>query len=554
MCEVLSIERTKASFPLWGRGAFTFVNDLKRRVSMSFSKPNRSAATVTTTRVETAPVSGICVTCLDGCEGPCEIGRSALKGREMIYPQPFGKITAGADKDYPVDFSHFNIQGTCVGAVGVEADPDVATFPAVDCTAAVGADGSIQMDFPIITGAVGSTDVARINWEDMAAGAAISGIILVAGENICGMDPQAEFSNGKIAKSPEMERRVSTYKRWYDGKGGLVVQANVEDTKLGVPEYVIEKLGVEIFELKWGQGAKDIGGEVKLPSIERAMQLKERGYIVLPDPTNPAAQKAFKSGGISDFERHSRLGMVEEESFLKAVEYFRSVGAKYVTLKTGAYRPADLARAIKYSSEAKIDLLTIDGAGGGTGMSPWRMMNEWGIPTVELECLTYQMCERLAAKGAYIPPIAVGGGLSMEDHMFKVLALGAPHVKAVLFGRAIMTAGMVGKTHGRMMAEKMELEGEDPADGYVKLFAVGSQLRERLGKDFNELPPGAIGIYSYIDRLRQGLQQLMAGERKFALKYIDRGDLVALTREAADVSGIPYVMESDKEEIDKILG
>ncbi len=521
---------------------------------MTFSKPNRSAATITSTRVESAPISGICVTCLDGCEGPCEIGRSALKGREMIYPQPFGKVTAGADKDYPVDFSHFNIQGTCVGAVGVEADPDVATFPAVDCTTAAGADGSIEMDFPIITGAVGSTDVARINWESMAAGAAISGIILVAGENICGMDPEAELRDGKVVKSPEMERRINIYKRWYDGKGGLVVQANVEDTKLGVPEYVIEKLGVEIFELKWGQGAKDIGGEVKLPSIERAMQLKERGYIVLPDPTNPAAQEAFKAGGISDFERHSRLGMVEEDSFLKAVEHLRSVGAKYVTLKTGAYRPADLARAIKYSSEAKIDLLTVDGAGGGTGMSPWRMMNEWGIPTVELECLTYQMCERLAAKGAYIPPIAVGGGLSLEDHMFKVLALGSPHVKAVLFGRAIMTAGMVGKTHGRMMAEKMELEGEDAADGYVKLFAVGTQLKERFGKEFNELPPGAIGIYSYIDRLRQGLQQLMAGERKFALKYIERNDLVALTRDAADVSGIPYVMESDREEIDKILG
>jgi len=472
----------------------------------------------------------------------------------MIYPQPFGKVTAGADKDYPVDLSHFNIQGTCVGAVGVEADPDVATFPAVDCTAAVGADGGIKMDFPVVTGAVGSTDVARINWEDMAAGAAISGIILVAGENICGMDPQAEFSNGKVVKSPEMERRVDIYKRWYDGKGGLVVQANVEDTKLGVPEYVIEKLGVEIFELKWGQGAKDIGGEVKLPSVERAMQLKERGYIVLPDPTNPAAQAAFKAGGISEFERHSRLGMVDEEAFHKAVEQLRSVGAKYVTLKTGAYRPADLARAIKYSSDAKIDLLTIDGAGGGTGMSPWRMMNEWGIPTVELESLTYQMCERLAAKGAYIPPIAVGGGLSLEDHMFKVLALGAPYVKAVLFGRAIMTAGMVGKTHGKMISEKMELEGEDAADGYVKLFGVGAQLRERLGKEFDKLPPGAIGIYSYIDRLRQGLQQLMAGERKFALQYIERNDLVALTRQASEVSGIPYVMDSDKEEVDKILG
>jgi glutamate synthase domain-containing protein 2 len=521
---------------------------------MSLSQPNRSAATLTTTRVEVAPVSGLCVTCLDGCEGPCEIGRSALKGREVIYPQPFGKITAGSDKAYPADFSHFSIQGTCVGAIGVEADPDVATFPAVDCSTKLGADGGIKLDFPVFTGAVGSTDIARINWEDMAVGAAISGVIIIAGENICGMDPQAEFSNGKIAKSPEMERRVNAFKQWYDGKGGIIVQANVEDTKLGVPEYVIEKLGIEIFELKWGQGAKDIGGEVKLRSIERALQLKERGYIVLPDPTNPAAQEAFKQGGISEFERHSRLGMVDEEAFHKEVKRLRGLGAKYVTLKTGAYRAADLARAIKYSSDAKIDLLTIDGAGGGTGMSPWRMMCEWGIPTVQLECLTYQMCERLKAKGAYIPPIAIAGGLSLEDHLFKAIALGAPYVKAICLGRALMTAAMVGKTHGKLMAEKMELEGEDVEEGYLKLFAVGTQLKERFGNDFGKLPPGAIGMYSYIDRMHQGLQQFMAGARKFALKHIDRNDLVALTREVADVSGISYVMEHDQTEIDQILG
>ncbi len=521
---------------------------------MSFSKPNRSAATVTTTRVEPAPSSGICATCLDGCEGPCEVGRSALKGREMIYPQPFGKITAGAEKDYPVDFSHFNIQGTCVGAIGVEANPDVATFPAVDCATALGAEDSIKMDFPVFTGALGSTEIARVNWEDMAAGAAISGVIVVAGENICGMDPHAEFKNGKIVKSPEMERRIEAFKRWYNGKGGIIVQANVEDAKLGVPEYVIESLGVEIFELKWGQGAKDIGGEVKLPSLERAIQLKERGYIVLPNPSDPSTQVAFKAGGITEFERHSRLGMVDEETFYDSVKHLRNIGAKYVTLKTGAYRPADLARAIRYSSEAKIDLLTIDGAGGGTGMSPWRMMNEWGIPTVQLECLAYQICERLREKGAYIPPIAIAGGFSLEDHIFKALALGAPHVKAICLGRAMMTAAMVGKTHGRLMAEKMELEGEDIEEGYLRLFVVAAQLKERFGKDFRKIPAGAIGMYSYIHRLRQGLQQLMAGARKFALQYIDRNDLVALTRDAADVSGIPYVMESDQEEVNKILG
>ncbi|MBW1671599.1 MAG: FMN-binding glutamate synthase family protein [Deltaproteobacteria bacterium] len=519
---------------------------------MSFSKPNRSAATLTSTRVTPAPGSGLCVTCLDGCKGPCEVGRSAIKGKQVIYPSPFGRITAGSEKDYPTDFSHFNIQGTAVGAVGIEADSDIATFPAVDTTTAVGADGSIKLDFPVFTGAVGSTDIARINWEDVAIGAAISGVLVVAGENICGMDNDAEFKRGKISKSPEMERRVNAFRKWNSGAGGIIIQANVEDTKLGVPEYVIEKLGIEIFELKWGQGAKDIGGEVNVHSLDKALELKKRGYIVLPDPAREANQETFRAGGFKAFERHSRLGMVEEEAFHNSVKHLRSTGAKYVTLKTGAYRPADLARAIKYSSDAKIDLLTIDGAGGGTGMSPWRMMNEWGIPTVQLECLAYQMCQRLSAKGAYIPPIAIAGGLSLEDHIFKAIALGAPYVKAVCLGRAILTASMVGKTNGKLMIDKM-LEGEKIEDKYMSLFAVSAQLKEKFGKDFGKLPPGAIGMYSYIDRLKHGLQQLMAGARKFALKYVDRNDLMTLTREAAEVSGISYVMDADAEEVDRIL-
>jgi len=77
------------------------------------------------------------------------------------------------------------------------------------------------------------------------------------------------------------------------------------------------------------------------------------------------------------------------EQFVSEAERLRGLGAKYISLKTGAYRPADLARAVKCASEAKVDLLTVDGSGGGTGMSPWRMMNEWGIPTVYIESLLY---------------------------------------------------------------------------------------------------------------------------------------------------------------------
>ena len=139
-----------------------------------------------------------------------------------------------------------------------------------------------------------------------------------------------------------------------------------------------------------------------------------------------------------------------------------------------------------------------------------------------------------------------------------------------------MTAAMVGNTQANLLKKKMEKDIEK--DGtvihhfdqeskkgspYVKkgdwihmedLFVTTPKLKEKYGKDFKLIPPGALGLYTYIDRLTQGLQQLMAGARKFALKHIDRNDIFALTREAAEISGISYVMDSDKEEVDKILG
>ncbi|MFB0506599.1 MAG: FMN-binding glutamate synthase family protein [Thermodesulfobacteriota bacterium] len=522
---------------------------------MTFAKPNASAATITRNRVTPSPISGICVTCLDGCPGPCEVGRSALRGREILYPQPFGKVTAGSEKDYPVDFSHFNIQGSCVGALGVEADSDRATFPSVDIATELGGETKIRMKVPYFTGALGSTEIARVHWESMAVAAAISGTIVVVGENVCGMDPDAEFKNGHIRRSPELERRVRVFKNWYDGYGGISVQYNVEDGRLGVPEYALEKLGVDIIEPKWGQGAKDIGGEVKLPSLERALQLKNRGYIVIPDPEDPVIQEAFGQGDFKEFERHSRLGMVDEESFLREVERLRKIGAKYISLKTGAYRPADLARAVKCASDAKIDFLTVDGAGGGTGMSPWRMMNEWGIPTVQIECLLYQYLRRLTEKGAFIPGCAIAGGISLEDHVFKALALGAPYIKAICLGRASMTAAMVGNTVGKMI-KKGKVPGELAKYGtdVEHLFVLATKLKERFGRDFQEIPTGTIGMITYFDRLNAGLQQIMAGARKFALKYITRDDLACLTRHAAEISGIPYVMDADMEEVDRILG
>jgi len=424
---------------------------------MSFSRINSSAATLTKNRTEgsISSLSGMCATCIDGCIGMCEVGKSAYRGSEVIYPQPFGIITTAAEKDYPVDLSHFNIMGTVVGAKGIAADSDKAIFPNVNLETTIGSKPGIKLRLPLIISGLGSTAVAKNNWEGLAIGAALAGVPLTIGENVCGMDEDSKIVNGKVVNSPELSRRVKLYKEWQqDGYGEIIVQANVEDTKLGVLEYAISELGVEAVELKWGQGAKDIGGEVKIKDLKKAQLLKRRGYIVLPDPEDPDNIRAFEKGSFKEFERHSRVGMIEEESFLKRIEELRNRGAKYIFLKTGAYRPADLARAVKFSSLAKLDLLTVDGAGGGTGMSPWRMMNEWGVPGVNLWSLLYKFVDKMAKRGDFIPDVAIGGGFAFEDQIFKGLALGAPYFKLIGMARAPLAAVMVGKTIGKKISEK----------------------------------------------------------------------------------------------------
>jgi len=524
---------------------------------MSYTKLNRSAATLTKNRTEgsVCPSSGMCVTCVDGCIGMCEIGKSAYRGAEVLYPQPFGIITAAGEKEYPVDLSHFSIMGTAAGAWGVEADSDKATFEKVTIETRIGRNKAIKLRVPFVLGGMGSTNIAKQNWEGLAAGAAISGSILTIGENVCGMDEDAEFKNGRVLRSPDMEFRVRSFKDWQDdGYGAVVVQANVEDTRLGVQEYAIEKLGIEVVEMKWGQGAKDIGGEVKIKSLKKAQELKRRGYIVLPDPEDPNIIQAFEKGSFKEFERHSRMGMVEEESFMKRVEALRKAGAKYVFLKTGAYRPADLARAVKFASKAKIDFLTVDGAGGGTGMSPWRMMNEWGIPSVEIWSLTYNYADRLAKAGEYVPDIAFAGGITFEDQIFKALALGAPYVKAVGMARSPMAAAMVGKTIGsRIKDGQIPVYVERFGSSAEEIFVTAPELKLKYKTRFNDLPTGAMGVYTYFKRLSQGVRQMMAGARKFTLDYITRGDIAALTQDAARISGINDIMDVDKDEVDSIL-
>ena len=528
---------------------------------MNLQRPNSNEATRTSNRSRSvAPSSGICTRCVDGCTGNCEVFKATFRGRELIYPGPFGDVTAGGDKDYPIDYSHLNIQGYALGArglpEGVKADPDTATFPSVNTETEYGWDKKVRMKVPIFTGALGSTEIARKNWEHFAVGAAISGVTLVCGENVCGIDPALELdARGKIAQAPDMDRRIEIYKRYHQGYGEILVQMNVEDTRLGVAEYVSKKHKLDTIELKWGQGAKCIGGEIKVNSLERALELQKRGYIVTPEPDDPIIQDAFKDGAIQEFERHSRLGFIDEEGFCSEVQRLRDLGFKRITLKTGAYGLRELAMALKWGSAAKIDLLTIDGSSGGTGMSPWRMMEEWGMPSLYLHSAAYEFAKKLHEQGERVPDLAFAGGFSSEDGVFKAIALGAPFTRAVCMGRALMIPGMVGKNIRKWsddgkLPQTVSQYGSSPEE----IFVCWESVKNLVGSDeMRNIPWGAIGIYSYCEKIKVGLQQLMAGARCFSVGAISRRELMSLTDECARVTGIPYLMDAYREEAMDVL-
>jgi glutamate synthase domain-containing protein 2 len=151
--------------------------------------------------------------------------------------------------------------------------------------------------------------------------------------------------------------------------------------------------------------------------------------------------------------------------------------------------------------------------------------------------------------------LAVGGGFTFEDQIFKGLALGAPFVKLIGMARAPIAAAMVGKTIGRAIENRqIPVYIERFGNSKDEIFVTASGLRKELGDtDFERIPTGALGLYTYYERLAQGLRQLMAGSRRFSLRHISRDDLAALTPEAARTSGIPYVMEVDQDKVTDIL-
>lgn len=540
---------------------------------------NKSNDALGTVNRGTPGESGLCTLCTADCKGKCETWLSCMEGRNLLYPRNYGMTTAGSANvtSLGVGYHALRIQGYAYGArglaPGLSHDPDDCIFPNVDISTEFGSKVKTRCRLPVMTGALGSTFIAADYWDSFAIGAALCGFPIVIGENVVGVDRQSQIKNGRVVSSPELERRVDAFLRYFDGYGAIIVQMNVEDTRIGVAEYLIDKYGDQvIIELKWGQGAKNIGGEIQVSDLDYALFLKDRGYVVDPDPTDPLVQEAFRHHSLTAFARHSRLGATNIDSaagvrddFHASVEKLRGLGYERISLKTGAYGMEALAMSIRLAAETDLDLLTIDGAGGGTGMSPWNMMDHWGVPSLPLHARTWEYCRLLEKEGMDVPDISLAGGFAREDHLFKAMALGAPDTRLVCMGRAPMIAGFLGSNiQGVFQPEKRsQLKGhweelpstiKDIGNYPEEIFAGWEAVKGKVGaEEMKNIPFGAIAMYGYGDKLAGGLQQFMAGARKFNLSEIERSDLMANNRETAAETGIPHVADAEDEQARNIL-
>ena len=475
-----------------------------------------------------SPQSGMCSFCTQDCSGTCEIAQAAVLGARTVYPTTTGTNQIASEKDYPIDFSHFNINGRAFGAVGAAETPEEAAIFNVNLERTYGFKNPVKMALPVILPAL-----IKLNWQDYFSGAAMAGVTCVIGEDARDNDPDLKIDNGKISDFPLLGRAVDSFRRYDRGYGQIVLQSNANDNLMGVPEIAIKKYGVKAIEIKFGQGAKGTQPVKKIKDLKTALIKQQQGNLVHPDPGDPAVQKAYNDGVCPNFYTYGILPLWSEKSLADHIEKLRDMGAENIYFKMAGFDRADIERVLRIACDLQVDMVTFDGAGGGSGYSPSKMMNEWSLPTVCLEDAVVRICKQLKSEGLSLPGIVMTGGFASEDQVFKSLAYGDGHILGIGLCRAAMAAADTGKTIGDQIRNGNVPERFKSYGSTIKeIFGDLPDLRAIYGTKANDFPPGAIGVFSYLNKIALGVKHFAALNRKFNIDLLDKSDLIPLTTEA----------------------
>lgn len=217
--------------------------------------------------------SGICSLCTEDCDSVCGIALAAVMGRQTVYPLTTGANQIASEKKYPLDYSHFNINGRVFGAVGADASYEEAEIYNVDLAVEYGTLNKVKMTMPVIQPAV-----IKLNWRDYFGGAAMTGVTCMVGEGAMSKDEALVMENGKVTDFPFMGGVIDSFRKYYRGFGQIVPQCNIEDDMCGVPEIALTKYGAEAIEFKFGQSARGHSLSTDCRILRRLWQRKRPDF------------------------------------------------------------------------------------------------------------------------------------------------------------------------------------------------------------------------------------------------------------------------------------
>ncbi|HEY8416748.1 MAG TPA: FMN-binding glutamate synthase family protein [Limnochordales bacterium] len=253
-------------------------------------------------------------------------------------------------------------------------------------------------------------------------------------------------------------------------------------------------------EIQVGQGAEgSLGNRVKAEDIREDFR----------------AHLGLEPG--QDAVRPARFRHIQEPSQYRAMvdELREASGGAPVGIKFAASR---IEEDCEVAIQAGVDFITIDGAQGGAGSGREVTINNTGVPLVYAIPRAHRYLQQRGVREQI--DLIVTGGLRDAGDFLKAMALGA---NAVYIGESALLAMIY-----------HQLDKLPPGTNPAQLFLYTGEYRDHL-----DIEKGAEQLANFIRASTTEMQLLAQTLGKDDLRQVNTDDMVALSRELAEITGVP---------------
>ena len=206
-----------------------------------------------------------------------------------------------------------------------------------------------------------------------------------------------------------------------------------------------------------------------------------------------------------------------DDLVIKVEEFREATGYEVpVSVKLGAGRIRD---DIKIATKDGFDFVELDGMQGSTGAGSAEVIDNVGIPTLPAIIEAIEALEEIDARDKI--QLVLMGGLRDGVDAVKALCLGAD---AVAFGTSVIVAG------GCISCMQC----------HIGQCVTGIATQDPEHEKRYQPEVEASNIHRFLESVRWQIAAITQGLGYDDVTSLNRDDLVALTPEAADITGLPY--------------